>query len=563
VVQVAAVGLLGSSIAGTGLWVDWSVPSAPWIWLGINLLGTAALMLFVWWQITLLGKVEVIASETDDRFRRLFDANPIGMVVATAGDYRFVRVNPAFAGMLGYHPDEMIGRVRDEFAAPDSQNMPPPVEVGVDPGWDTEDKHYFSKSGELVTARVRDVRLAPNAAGESLILKLVEDVTEQRKLEAMVQQSQKIDAIGQLTGGIAHDFNNLLGIIIGNLDLLKVLIHNRPEDTELIDEALAAALRGADLTRHLLAFARRQPLNPDRVAVNAQIRTTTRLLKRTLGERIRISLDLGPDLWPVFVDPVQLEACIINLATNARDAMPDGGVLTILTDNRVLDAGYAQLHSDVKPGDYAVIEISDSGIGMEPKILPRIFEPFFTTKNRGKGTGLGLSMVFGFLKQSGGHITAYSEPGSGTTFRIYLPRMTGDLDDRPVPEAGEPRRGDGETVLVVEDNAALRRVAVRQLTDLGYTVTEAESADAALAVLSRRQMALVFTDIVMPGDLDGFALARTVLTQWPDTKVLLTSGFPETRINGKLGDAAAAARLLGKPYRTVDLARVVREVLEA
>jgi PAS domain S-box-containing protein len=511
----------------------------------------------------LLGAVEVIASETDDRFRRLFDENPIGMVIATAEEYRLLRVNAAFCRMLKYAPEELVGHLRDEFAAPDSVGMPPAVGSGVDLGWHPADKRYVCKSGKVVTARVRVMRLAPSASGEAHVLGLAEDVTEQRKLEAAFRQAQKMEAIGQLTGGMAHDFNNLLGIIIGNLDVLQPLLEGRDEAGELVDEALAAALRGVDLTRHLLAFARRQPLNPTRIALNEQIIEVARLLTRTLGERIRISLDLAADLWLVMADPVQLEACIINLAANARDAMPDGGTLTITTANRQLDAHYAESRVDVTEGDYAMIEITDTGTGMSAEVLAQIFEPFFTTKGQGKGTGLGLSMAFGFLKQSNGHISAYSEPGAGSTFRLYLPRVGGSTAERPTQANHAKQRGNGETVLVVEDSEPLRRVVVRQLNDLGYQVIEADGAGAALTILARQPVALVFTDVVMPGELDGFGLASSVFQRWPSTKVLLTSGFPEAKISGKLSAAASSARLLGKPYRADDLARVVREVLEA
>jgi PAS domain S-box-containing protein len=537
--------------------------SAPWAWLILGLITTGTLMLYFWRQTELLGEVEGVARETDDRFRRLFNENPIGMVIATADDYRFVQVNAAFCRLLEYSSEELVGRRRDDFAAPDSIGMPAVAAGDRDVGWHPQDKHYVSKSGKIVTARVRVMRLAPSATGEALVLGMAEDVTEQRKLEAALRQAQKMEAIGQLTGGMAHDFNNLLGIIIGNLDLLQVVLADQDEGGELVDEALAAALRGADLTRHLLAFARRQPLNPDRIALNQQIVEITKLLTRTLGERTRISLDLAPDVWAVTADPVQLEACIINLATNARDAMPNGGTLTIATANRQLDALYVATHLDVTEGDYALIEITDTGSGMTAEVLAQIFEPFFTTKGQGKGTGLGLSMVFGFLKQSSGHISAYSEPGVGSTFRLYLPRADAAADDRPAPVAQVLRRGHGETVLVVEDSEPLRRVVVRQLKDLGYAVIEADGADAALSILDREPIALVFTDIVMPGELDGFGLASSIQSRWPATKVLLTSGFPEAKINGKLAGATASARLLGKPYRTDDLARVVREVLEA
>ena len=254
------------------------------------------------------------------------------------------------------------------------------------------------------------------------------EISERRQAEAQLIQAQKMEAIGNLTGGMAHDFNNLLGIIIGNLDLLRDLHSSDPDADELAGEALSAALRGADLTRRLLAFARRQPLQPTKTDLNELIAGIVKLLERTLGEDIQITLDLNPDTWSVVVDPAQLESALTNLATNARDAMSGGGQLIIVTGNRELDADYASQHAEVRPGEYAVIEVSDTGSGMPPEVASRIFEPFYTTKEQGKGTGLGLSMVFGFIKQSGGHINVYSEVGIGTTFRLYLLRAEAGVD---------------------------------------------------------------------------------------------------------------------------------------
>jgi signal transduction histidine kinase len=374
-------------------------------------------------------------------------------------------------------------------------------------------------------------------------------------------QSQKLEAIGNLTGGMAHDFNNLLGVIIGNLDLLRDRQSGDPEADELSRDALDAALRGADLTRRLLAFARRQPLAPARTDVNELIAGIVKLLERTLGEEIQITLDLSPDTWPVVVDPAQLESSLANLATNARDAMPGGGQLMILTGNRFLDADYAFQHAEVQPGDYAMIEISDTGTGMDPEVASHIFEPFYTTKEQGKGTGLGLSMVFGFIKQSGGHINVYSEVGIGTTFRLYLRRAEIEAEAASIAAPTALVRGAGETILAVEDNASLRRVVVRQLTELGYRVIEAEDAQAALRVLESETVDLLFTDVVMPGGTSGYEIARTALTRWPAIKIVLTSGFPEYKLNGN--GAAANLRLLSKPYRRDDLSRVVREVLDS
>ncbi len=381
--------------------------------------------------------------------------------------------------------------------------------------------------------------------------------------EEKLLQSQKMEAVGQLTGGLAHDFNNLLLVIIGNLDDLLDRKGCSRADQELARQALEAAQRGADLTRSLLAFARRQPLQPRRIAINDLMRGITRLLGRTLGEGIEVSLELAPDIWPVVADPAQLEAALTNLATNARDAMPKGGHLTIATANRHLDDDYSAQHSDVYPGDFAMIEVSDTGTGMPPEVAARIFDPFFTTKGRGEGTGLGLSMVFGFMKQSGGHINVYSEPGVGTTFRLYLPRDQSEPkpDEASITEAG--MSGGGETVLVVEDNPALRRVVVMQLTKLGYRVRESENVAAAIAILEAdERIDLVFADVVMPGKLDGYDLARMVRERWPATKILMTSGFPGTKLD-RTATVAADIPLLTKPYRRDALARALRQALAA
>ena len=388
----------------------------------------------------------------------------------------------------------------------------------------------------------------------------VRDLTQQIAIEAQLQQAQKMEAIGNLTGGMAHDFNNLLGIIIGNLDLLRERQSGDPDADELTRDALDAALRGADLTRRLLAFARRQPLRPARTDVNGLVAGIVKLLERTLGEQIQITLDLNPDSWPVIVDPAQLESSLTNLATNARDAMPGGGQLIIVTGNSSRAADYAAQHAEVQPGDYALIEVSDTGTGMPPEVASRIFEPFYTTKEPDEGTGLGLSMVFGFIKQSGGHINVYSEIGIGTTFRLYLPRAAIGAEASPAIVPAAFVRGSGETVLAVEDNASLRRVVARQLTELGYRVLEAQDAPTALRILESERVDLLFTDIVMPGGTSGYEIAGRVLARWPRIKVVLTSGFPENRAND---DHARGLRLLSKPYRRDDLGRIIREALDS
>ena len=403
-----------------------------------------------------------------------------------------------------------------------------------------------------------------NATGEVVgIVTTSLDVTERKRTEAALRQAQKMEAVGNVAGGMAHDFNNLLSVAIGNLDLIVPMVAADPELSELVGEVLGAMLRGADLTQRLLAFGRRQPLQPVPLHVNDLVSGMVRLLARVLGETIQTSLDLASDLWPVAADPAQLEASIANLATNARDAMPKGGALHIATANRHVDAEQAALQPDLHPGDYVMIEVTDSGVGMTPEVMSQIFEPFFTTKTVGKGTGLGLSMVFGFAKQSGGHISVHSELRGGSTFRLLLPRATAAMPaPATVPAPASPAASRGETVLVVEDNAALRRLVARLLAELGYSVLEADGVRSALAVLETTQVDLLFTDIVMSGDMDGFELARQSRSRWPCIKVLLTSGFAEASGTGRCEELDTSVAMLRKPYRKEQLAQALRDALD-
>jgi len=412
-----------------------------------------------------------------------------------------------------------------------------------------EAKHQLEHYALRLEERVRERTAALEA-----------EATRRGQAEAQLHQAQKMEAIGNLTGGMAHDFNNLLGVIIGNLDI--VLDAQRQDGTnEELSAALSAAWKGADLTRSLLAFARRQPLEPKRVALNDLVGNTTKLLGRTLGENIGITLDLSADAWPVIADPAQLEASLVNLATNARDAMPAGGRLQIATGNRHLDADYAAQHQDVVPGDYALIEVADDGKGIPRQMLGRIFEPFFTTKELGKGTGLGLSMVFGFMKQSGGHINVYSEEGVGTTFRLYLPRATEDSTGANAPPSEQLPGTNGEAILLVEDNTELRRVAVRQLLDLGYRVLQAGDVATALRALEHEAVDLVLTDLMLPGGRSGYDLVRAVLDRRPATRIVLMSGFPDAMLPGGTGERPAYP-LVCKPFRKADLARTLRAAFD-
>lgn len=387
--------------------------------------------------------------------------------------------------------------------------------------------------------------------------------TRTRELQTSQQallQAQKLESIGKLTGGVAHDFNNVLQIIGSNLQLL-LAAGKRPEhEDHYLRACLRAVGRGAKLTAQLLAFARRQPLNPAPVNLNRLVRDIDDLLRRSLGEDIHIETSLAGGLWTTFADAAQLENVILNLAINSRDAMPPGGRLTIETANATLDEAYTDPLGDVSPGQYVMLAVSDTGIGMPPDVVAQAFEPFFTTKPEGKGTGLGLSMAYGFAKQSSGHIRIYSEVGSGTTIRLYLPR-THAQENLQVPIPRGPMTGGSETILVVEDDLEVQEAAVNMLAGLGYTVLRANDAQAALEILEDgARVDLLFTDVVMPGPLRSPDLMQRARQLLPGIAVLFTSGYTQNAIvhGGRLDPGV---ELLSKPYRHEDLARRVRQLL--
>lgn len=388
------------------------------------------------------------------------------------------------------------------------------------------------------------------------------DVTEQREMNARLGQSQKLEAVGQLTGGVAHDFNNLLTVITGNAELLQERLF-REDDRMLAQMIVRAGLRGAALTHRLLAFARRQPLEPEPVDVNRLLTELDGLLRRTLVENIVIVYDRASDLWIAEIDPAQFEAAILNLAINARDAMPGGGQIMIETANADIDAAYAGRHDDVEAGEYVMVAVTDTGTGMPADVVERAFDPFFTTKSEGKGSGLGLSMVYGFVRQSGGHARIDSVAGEGTSLSLYFPRAISPTQ-RPVesPERAEIGAGD-EHVLVVEDDDLVRQNLVAQLTRLGYRVSAASSAEKALELLAvHDDLDLLLTDIIMPGGMNGKELADETQRRWPGLRILFTSGYSEDAImhDGRVDDGV---QLLSKPYQRQELAEKVRWVLDS
>lgn len=391
------------------------------------------------------------------------------------------------------------------------------------------------------------------------------DVTEKRQLEAELRQSQKMEAIGRLTGGIAHDFNNLLSVIVGNTQLLARAMRESPRLLKQAETALKAAMRGAELTRRLLAFARQQVLEPRVVELNTLIGGMYELLRRSLTGEIEIRQSLSDQVWPVKIDPGQLENAMLNLAINARDAMPEGGIISVCTRNVTIDASVSRALGDeaLRPGDYAVLEISDTGSGMSPEVLKRVFEPFFTTKDVGKGSGLGLSMVYGFVKQSEGHVSITSTVGRGTTVHLYFPRTQAALEGVSLSDSSPTEvRGGGETILVVEDNAEVRSTAVEILSSLGYRPLEAANGHQALErFVQHPEIALVFSDVMLPGGLLGANLAAKLSERRPGLKVLLTTGFTESAIMHR-GLLDGSLEVLSKPYKVEDLARRVRAILD-
>jgi len=404
--------------------------------------------------------------------------------------------------------------------------------------------------------RELDIYKAPVSTGGFLIG--VADQTDRRRAENMARQAQKMEAIGHLTGGVAHDFNNLLQIISANLDLAAATVRAEPRLAARLQSAIDAVTRGSRLTGQLLAFARRQALEPRSIDLGRVMRDMSDMLRRTLGEKIQVETVIAGGLWNTLADPNQVENTVLNLAINARDAMPDGGKLTLEVANAFLDDAYAAAHNDVAPGQYVMLAVSDTGSGMTPDVLGRVFEPFFTTKPEGQGTGLGLAQTYGFVKQSGGHIKIYTEAGHGTTIKLYLPRTRREAD-APAMGAGAPAQGGSEHILVVEDDEGVRTAVVDMLAEMGYRVSRAANAEKALELLKSEKPDLIFTDVVMPGALSTREFTRRAGEMHPGVHILYTSGYTQNAIvhNGKLDDDAL---LLSKPYRKDDLARKLRSV---
>ncbi|MBF0169897.1 MAG: response regulator [Nitrospinae bacterium] len=509
------------------------------------------------------GQIQEALTIQEQRFETLVATAPDGIfVIEGTGRVRYA--NRRAEEMLGYPPDgmrdlawEALGEEAGEWRARIAR------ESSVSPGTQTTERRLemARKDGSKILVSV--TMSASEYEGTRDDICFVRDVTEQVQMEQWVQQVQKMEAIGQLTGGVAHDFNNLLGIIIGNLDLMQLAAKDDPVVKKRIDAALRAALNGANLTKRLLAFARKQPLSPAAVCLSEVLNETRPLIERILKGDLALIMNIPPLKDVTLLDPGEFENVILNLAINARDAMPHGGTLTVELGIDTLDERYVRINGGgFNPGRYLKISVSDTGSGMTPEVLAHAFEPFFTTKEKGKGTGLGLAMAHGFIKQSGGHIKVYSEPGFGTSFHIYLPIIT-DLTVAPrEQDAPQALVGGHERILVVDDEEDLAEVAMTYLSDLGYVTRYARSGEEALQTLfADGGFALVLTDIVMPGGMDGMKLHRQVAEKRPAIRFVYTSGFSDAALKAKSG-GSLRARLVAKPYRREELARAIRATLD-
>ncbi len=509
----------------------------------------------------------IAPSSEESRLRALVNTAVDGVILidSLGGVLMF---NPACEGLFGYAAEEVVGQNVKMLMPPSFRNE----HDGYLVNYRTSGVRKIIGIGREVIGQRKDGTTFPMdlSVGESkegdevFFVGIIHDLTQRKKTEDQLAQAQKMETVGQLSGGIAHDFNNLLTVILGNTEALSEKLRARPDLKALSDGVFAAGQRGAELTKHLLAFGRRQVLQPVAIDCNDMLSDLQRLLQRTLREDIEISLQLTPVLIPAIADPTQLESAIINLALNAQDAMPDGGKLTFSTGLAPLDERYRDLNPEVPPGDYVLISVTDEGVGMPPDVCERAFEPFFTTKEVGKGSGLGLSMVYGFVKQSGGHVAIYSEPSLGTSVRIYLPAadIGRGTAAAPTPDLGEYEApGGAETILVVEDDPFVRGYAVATLESLGYKVSVASNGPEAMTRLGGAEaIDLLFTDMVMPGGMSGWDLAQRAAELRPGVRVLFTSGYAlDTLIaNGRM---LQGVTILMKPYRKADLAWRVRQVL--
>lgn len=494
----------------------------------------------------------------------LLDAIPDAVVMSDAHG-TITRANPAAGRLFGYDPAELLGQKVNMI-------MPPALAARHD-GF--MQKHLDTGQARII-GRGRAVEgLRANGdtfplhlsigrtdhQGATYFVAILHDLSQRHATEDALARSARLDAIGQMTGGISHDFSNLLTVVIGNLELLEARLTDA-DQSDMVTDALEAAQLGADLTASISAFSRKTTVQRQPIDVNKSCNAALSLIRRTFDPKFIMSVHLGQDLPVIHADSTQLQSALINIALNAKDAMPDGGKLILKSELIDIDDTYIAQELDVAQGAYVRITITDTGRGMGPDTQQRVFEPFFTTKPIGKGTGLGLAMVYGFVRQSGGHVTVYSEIGHGTTIGLYFPVIDPGADELAGLAPMAPhQRGQNQTVLVVEDNPNVRKLSVARVNDLGYNVREADCGDAAAEILRNDpNIDAVFTDLVMPGELDGLALARHIVASYPQIRILLTSGYAEdilSRHNEDLGH-----QILRKPYRQSDLAQALTTLFQ-
>ena len=508
-------------------------------------------------------RAEQQSEEQQAFFKSVVECMPDPLLIGDL-DRRIRVVNPAFTRVFGIPAEELIGKgCEDIYASAAEWERHLRLGCGV-AGARDQTTHVFQfrrRTGEIFPGAALRALIVDSTGLELGYLECIRDISDERRREVQLVQAQRMEAIGQLTGGVAHDFNNILTVILGNVELLESHLETEL-DLSLAREAREAAEMGARLTDRLLTFGRRQLLEAHQINLNEFVLEMTDILRRTIGADIDMSTTLAADLWPTDADPAQIENAVLNLAINARDAMPGGGRLLIETRNVTLDARAVEPTPELQPGDYVVLSVSDTGQGMSESVKARAFEPFFTTKGTGKGSGLGLATIYGFAKQSGGHATIYSEVGKGTVVNIYLPRSAGSPQVATEALLPDPaQQGHGQTILVVEDDDRVRRLTRQRLQSIGYDVVEAANGVQALEALAAGgEIDLVFTDLVMPGGLSGLDLLREVRAHFPGVAMLLTSGYSEALVGATSGTEDDVL-LLRKPYRQSDLAAALRAVL--
>ena len=505
------------------------------------------------------GKAQAALRASEERFATAFAASPDPMAISTFPDGKVLETNRSFEAVTGWTRAESIGKSGLELGFYEDPAVRHRIFAELEASGRVRDWEFALRRRDdgrrVVSLSAEIVELE----GRKHLLWVMTDMTEKRSLEAQLAQAQKMEAVGQLAGGIAHDFNNLLTAILGNAELLRNTLDNASQRSD-VDEIHRAALRAAELTGQLLTFARKQRVEATVMNLNDLVHRTDKMLRRIIGERIVVRTRCHDDLPSVRVDPGQIEQVLLNLAVNARDAMPDGGKLTIETDAVDLDEEYAREQPDARPGRYAVLAVSDTGTGITEDVRSRIFEPFFTTKEVGKGTGLGLSICYGIVRQAGGHLSVYTEVGRGTTFRIYLPEVAAAAAT-PAAAAKRPMATGTETVLIVEDEEPVRKLLRRVLAAVGYTVLTAADGEEAFRLLAASEHVpdLLVTDVVLPGRT-GPEIAREVRRRVPDVAVLYISGYTE---RAAANAVAIDAPFMAKPFTPELLAQRVREVLDA